>query len=49
MVRVSTYNPACAIGAEEQVGSIETGKIADFLVCSGDYTSRRVFLASKEI
>ena len=48
-VRASTWNPACAIGAEDVVGSIETGKRADFLVCSPDYSKKRVFLAGKEI
>ena len=48
-VRAATYNPACAIGADKLVGSIETGKIADFLVCSPDYAERRVFLAGKEL
>ena len=43
-VRASTWNPACAIGAENIVGSIETGKRADFLVCAPDYTQKRVFL-----
>ena len=48
-VRAASYNPACAIGAEAEVGSIETGKVADFLVCSPDYSERRVFLAGKEL
>ena len=48
-VRAATYNPACAIGAEAEVGSIAPGKQADFLVCTSDYRSRRVFLAGKEI
>lgn len=48
-VRAATYNPACAIGADKVVGSIETGKHADFLVCSADYTQRRVFLAGVEL
>lgn len=48
-VRAATYNPACAIGAETIVGSIETGKQADFLVCSPDYANRRVFIAGNEI
>ena len=48
-VRAATYNPACAIGAEDLVGAIETGKVADFLVCSADYASRRVFMAGKEL
>ena len=47
-VRACTYNPACAIGAADVVGSIEEGKVADFLVCSADYTQRRVFLAGRE-
>ena len=48
-VRAATYNPACAIGAEQEVGSIQPGKRADFLVCSPDYTQRRVFLAGQEL
>ena len=48
-VRAASYNPACAIGADKVVGSIETGKQADFLVCSEDYTQRRVFLAGREL
>ena len=48
-IRAASYNPACAIGAEGIVGTIETGKVADFLVCSPDYTERRVFLAGKEL
>ena len=48
-VRAASYNPACAIGAESEVGSIETGKVADFVVCSADYTSKRVFLAGTEL
>ena len=48
-VRAATYNPACAIGAQEKIGSIEEGKLADFLVCSPDYSQKRVFFAGKEI
>ena len=48
-VRAATWNPACAIGAEDVVGSIAEGKRADFLVCAPDYSSYRVFLAGKEI
>ena len=48
-VRAASYNPACAIGAQNEVGSIETGKVADFVVCDGDYTAKRVFLAGAEI
>ena len=48
-VRAATYNPACALGVQDIVGSIETGKQADFLVCSEGYADKRVFLAGKEI
>jgi len=48
-VRAATYNPACAIGAQETVGSIAAGKRADFLICSPDYREKRVFLAGNEV
>ena len=48
-IRAATYNPACAIGADRVVGSIEPGKQADFLICNSDFTQRRVFLAGCEL
>ncbi len=48
-VRAATYNPAKAIGADALVGSIEEGKIADFLIVAPDYSAKRVFLAGKEL
>ena len=48
-VRAATFNPAKAISAEGIVGSIETGKQADFIVTDPAYTEKRVFLAGKEI
>ena len=48
-IRAATYNPACAIGAQVQVGSITEGKVADFIICSPDYSEKRVFLAGKEV
>ena len=48
-IRAATYNPACAIGTDALVGSIEPGKVADFLVCAPDYSQKRVFLAGKEL
>ena len=49
VVRACTYNPACALGVQSEVGSIATGKIADFVICNADYSGKRVFLAGKEI
>lgn len=48
-VRAASYNPACAIGAQDKVGSIATGLLADFIVCNSDYSGKRVFLGGKEI
>ena len=48
-VRACTYNPACALQAEGEIGSIASGKYADFLICSGDYSEKRVFLGGKEL
>ena len=48
-VRAATYNPAKAIGAADVVGSIETGKQADFIITTADYATKRVFIAGKEI
>ena len=48
-VRAATYNPACALGVQNEVGSIATGKVADFLICTDGYAAKRVFLAGKEI
>ena len=49
VIRACTYNPACALGVQSEVGSIATGKVADFVVCSPDYTKKRVYLAGKLI
>ncbi len=48
-IRASTWNPACALGVQDRVGAIATGKLADFVVCRPDYTEKRVFLAGAEI
>ena len=48
-VRAATYNPACAIGADKVVGTIEEGKVADFLVCTPDYASMEVYLGGRKL
>ena len=48
-VQAATYNPACAIGADKVVGTIEEGKVADFLVCAPDYSSMEVYLAGQKL
>ncbi len=48
-IRAATFNPACALGVQSQVGSIAPGKAADFIICRSDYTGKRVFLGGQEI
>ncbi len=48
VIRAATWNPAVSLGVQNEVGSIETGKVADFLICTNDYAAKRVFLAGQE-
>ena len=43
-VRAATYNPAKALSAHDKIGSIETGKYADFVITNADYSEKRVFI-----
>jgi len=46
-IRACTINPASALGVQGEVGSIASGKQADFVVCSPDYAKKRVYLQGK--
>lgn len=48
-VRVATWNPACAIGAQKEIGSIAEGKLADFVVCSPDFARKEVYIGGVRI
>ena len=48
-IRAATYNPAKALGAEDKIGTIETGKFADFVITNADYSGMRVFISGKEL
>ena len=48
-IRAATWNPAKALGVQAEVGSIAPGKLADFVICSPDYSGKRVFLGGKEV
>ena len=48
-VRAASYNPAKALGAADKIGSIETGKYADFIITNADYSEKRVFIGGTEI
>ena len=48
-IRAASYNPAKALGAADKIGSIETGKFADFVITNADYSEKRVFIGGEEI
>ena len=43
-IRAATILPAHELGCADRVGSIEAGKLADFLVCEDDLTLQQVYL-----
>ena len=48
-VRAATWNPACAIHAQELVGSIEDGKLADFVICDRDLVRKAVYIGGTKV
>ena len=48
-IRAASYNPACSLGVQDQIGSIETGKLADFVICNADYSEKAVYMGGKKI
>ena len=48
-IRAATYNPARQIGALNEVGSIENGKVADFVLCDSELNRKAVYLAGKAL
>ena len=48
-IRAATINPARSIGAAAQIGSIETGKFADVVVCNADYSKKHVYRSGKKV
>ena len=48
-VRAASYNPAKALGVQNEVGAIAEGMVADFLVCRDNYRSKTVYLAGKAL
>ena len=45
----ATLIPAREIGREKEIGSIESGKLADFVVCDEELSLARVFMGGKQI
>ena len=48
-IRAATYTPARQIGALTEVGSIENGKCADFVVCDAELNRKAVWLRGRKL
>ena len=48
-IRAATIVPAREVGAEGEIGSIEAGKLADFVVCGDDLSLRQVWIGGERI
>lgn len=48
-IRAATINPARVIRADQDIGSIEPGKRADFVICEPDWSIDAVYLAGKRV
>lgn len=48
-VAAATVNPARAVGAEDEIGSLAPGKRADLLVCGREWELKQVFLGGERL
>ncbi len=48
-IRAASYNPACALGVEDEVGSIAPGKCADFVICDADFKRLAVYIDGEKV
>ena len=48
-IRAATWNPACALGVENEVGAIADGMQADFVVCGENWARQAVYLAGQAL
>ena len=48
-IRAATLRPARVIGADAEIGLIEPGKRADFVVCAENLEPLRVFIGGEEV
>ena len=48
-IRAASYNPACALGLAQEIGSIAPGKCADFIICDADFTRKSVYIDGEPV
>jgi len=48
-IRAATWNPARQLGCLDEVGSIEDGKVADFIICDSELNRKEVYLHGNKL
>ena len=48
-VRAATWNPAHELGLLEEIGSIQTGKRADFVICDSGFARKEVYIGGEKV
>ena len=48
-ITAATIRPAKEIGRAEEIGSIEVGKLADFVVCDETLNANAVYIGGEKI
>ena len=48
-VRSATIIPAREIGRDDEIGSIEAGKLADFVVCTPELERKAVYIGGRRL
>ena len=48
-IRAATLRPAQVIGAADEIGSVEVGKLADFVVCDTELNVKSVFIGGLKL
>ena len=48
-IRAATIRPAREIGREHDIGSIEAGKLADFVICCADLSPEAVYIGGERV
>lgn len=48
-ITAATLTPARELGCDDRLGSIEAGKLADFIICGEDLTRREVYIGGKRV
>ncbi len=48
-LRAATWNPAHELGLLEEIGSIQNGKWADFVVCDGHFLRKKVYIGGEPV